>query len=91
MNEYLNGTIIESIAKIEVLKTNNMKETLEEREFYWDLVNKKAEQNNLINLDAYAKWMQGKMYNQIDLEVAFYEGMNGDSSFSEWFENFKNK
>jgi len=34
---------------------------------------------------------QEKMYNQIDLEVAFYEGVNGDLSFSEWFENFNKK
>jgi|688.fasta_scaffold171071_5 hypothetical protein len=33
-------------------------ETLEEREPYWDLVDKKAEQNNTIDLDAYAKGVQ---------------------------------
>ena len=38
-----------------------------------------------------AKYMQEQMYNEIDIEVAFYEGMNGDLSFSEWLEQFKKK
>jgi hypothetical protein len=49
-------------------------ETLEEREPYWDLVDKKAEENNSIDLDAYAKgvedgakWMQEQMYSEEDM------------------------
>jgi hypothetical protein len=44
---------------------------LKEREPYWDLVDKKAEQNNSIDLDAYAKgvldgvkWQQERMYSE---------------------------
>jgi hypothetical protein len=44
-------------------------ETIEEREPYWDIIDKKAEQNNRIDLDAYAngvqdgvKWQAEKMY-----------------------------
>ena len=36
-----------------------------------------------------AKWQQERMYNEIDIEIAFYEGVNGDLSFNEWFEQFK--
>jgi hypothetical protein len=56
-------------------------ETLEEREPYWDLVDKKAEQNNSIDLDAYAKgvqdgvkWQQERMYSEEDLRKAFNDG-----------------
>ena len=48
--------------------------TVEERELYWDLVDAKAEQNNTIDLDAYAKgvqdgvkWMQERMYSEEDM------------------------
>jgi hypothetical protein len=30
-------------------------------------------------------------YSEEDIEAAFYEGMLGDVSFSEWFEQFKKK
>jgi hypothetical protein len=55
-----------------------MKETLEEREPYWDLVDKKAEQNNTIDLDAYAKgvqdgvkWQAERLYSKEYLRQAF--------------------
>ena len=67
-----------------------MKETLEEfaertvRAF--DNDNYKALMDLIIEG---AKWQQERMYNEVDIEVAFYEGMNGDSSFNEWFEQYK--
>lgn len=53
-----------------------------------------AEEESLIRKLAFsngAKYMQEQMYNEIDIGVAFYQGMNGDLPFSEWFENFKKK
>ena len=51
-------------------------ETLEEREPYWDLVDAKAEQNNTIDLDAYAKgvkdgvkWQQEQMEKLKDFDT----------------------
>ena len=44
-------------------------ETLEEREPYWDLVDAKAEQNNTIDLDVYAKGVQdGAKWQQQQME-----------------------
>ena len=74
------------------------KETLEKREPYWDLVDAKAEQNNTIDLDAYAKgiqdgakWQKERMYSEVELEVAFFEGRENNLTFTEWLEQFKNK
>ena len=73
-------------------------ETLEKREPYWDLVDAKAEQNNTIDLDTYAKgiqdgakWQQERMYSEVELEVAFFEGRENNLPFTEWLEKFKNK
>lgn len=48
-----------------------LEETLEERKPYWNLVDIKAEQNNTIDLNAYAngvedgvKWQQERMYSE---------------------------
>lgn len=38
-----------------------------------------------------AKWMQERMYSEIELEVAFFEGRENNLSFTEWFEQFKKK
>jgi len=38
-----------------------------------------------------AKWQQERMYSEIDLEVAFFEGRENSLTFIEWFEQFKNK
>ena len=58
-------------------------ETLEEREPYWDLVDAKAEQNNTIDLDAYAKgvqdgakWQAERMYSEEDVREAFRQGQD---------------
>ena len=67
-------------------------ETLEEREPYWELVDKKAEENNTIDLDAYAngirdgvKWQAERMYSKEDLKEVYFsaikstgEGRNGE-------------
>jgi len=60
-------------------------ETLEEREPYWDLVDKKAEQNNTIDLDAYAKGVQDgakwQMDKQDSFTISFVEWLNEIQSF----------
>ena len=64
-----------------LVKKNKEQETLEEREPYWDLVDAKAEQNNTIDLDAYAKgvqdgakWQQEKMYSEEEVRLAYQKG-----------------
>ena len=37
------------------------------------------------------KLMQERMYSEIELEVAFFEGRENNLSFTEWFQQFKNK
>ena len=37
------------------------------------------------------KWQQERMYSEIDLEVAFFEGRENSLTFIEWFEQFKKK
>jgi hypothetical protein len=79
-----------------------MKETLDEAsekyangwdeihpELYWEDISPYAVSK--IDFIEGAKWQTERMYNEIEIEIAFYEGMNGDLSFSEWFENFKKK
>jgi hypothetical protein len=83
-----------------------MKETLEERKPYWDLVDAKAKQNNTIDLDAYAKgvqdgakWQQERSYSEEEVLKLLYElhlihNLDSDMTFmkvDEWFEQFKNK
>jgi len=60
-------------------KDNMKKETLEEREPYWELVDRKAEQNNTIDLNAYAngvmdgaKWQAEKMYSEEEVGEILY-------------------
>ena len=67
-------------------------ETLEERETYWDLTDAKAEQNNTIDLDAYAegvqdgvKWQQEK---QADFVIGFLEFIEGTYSYSNIFDHW---
>ena len=64
-----------------VISVVRNKETLEERGPYWELVDKKAEKNNTIDLDAYAngirdgaKWQAERMYSEEDLKRAFEAG-----------------
>jgi hypothetical protein len=83
-----------------------MKETLEERKPYWDLVDAKAEQNNTIDLDAYAKgvqdgakWQQERMYSEEDMKqfaewlikVNFNYTSNISDVFLIWNKQFKKK
>jgi len=83
-----------------------MKETLEERKPYWDLVDAKAEQNNTIDLDAYAKgvqdgakWQQERMYSEEDMKqfaewlikVNFNYTSNISDVFLIWEKQFKKK
>jgi hypothetical protein len=69
----------EIIDEMERLKVETKQEKLEEREPYWDLVDKKAEENNSIDLDVYAKgvqdgvkYMQKQMYRDEDLREALF-------------------
>jgi hypothetical protein len=74
-------------------------ETLEEAAEIGDL----AEKKYLKRLDNFqkvdfkdgvfegAKWMQERMYNEEELEVAFFEGRENNLPFTEWFEKFKKK
>jgi hypothetical protein len=77
-------------------------ETIEEREPYWDLVDKKAEQNNTIDLDAYAKgvqdgakWQAKRMYSEEEvielIKKAVYQKQNAwkVGELDKWFEQFK--
>lgn len=55
-------------------KNESKSQTLEKREPYWDLVDKKAQQNNTIDLDAYAKgvidgakWQAERMYSEEEI------------------------
>ena len=82
-------------------------ETLEERKPYWDLIDKKAEQNNRIDLDAYAngvqdgaKWQQQqeRMYSEEDMREAFFSGCHSERKikprikcWEEFIEQFKKK
>ena len=82
----------------------NKQETLEEREPYWDLVDAKAEQNNTIDLDVYAKgvqdgvkWMQERSYSEeevlklIDRAFHMYASSHRHDA-KEWLvEQFKKK
>lgn len=67
-------------------------ETLEEREPYWDLVDVKAEQNNTIDLDAYAKGVQEgvkwQMDKQSDFIIGFLEFIEGTYSYSNIFDHW---
>ena len=82
----------------------NIQETLEKREPYWELVDKKAEQNNRIDLDAYARgvidgveWQAKRMYSeeeaiQIVLDLRFKIELDSTrEEIKEWFEQFKKK
>jgi len=80
-----------------------MKETLEERKPYWDLVDAKAKQNNTIDLDAYAKgvqdgakWQQERMYSEEEVKQIIEATLIEHSDFvladiPDWFEQFKKK
>ena len=71
--------------KIIIPKEEPKQETLEEREPYWELVDKKAEENNTIDLDAYAngirdgaKWQAERMYSEEEvLNILFQWSMYG--------------
>ena len=67
-------------------------ETLEERETYWDLADAKAEQNNTIDLDAYAEGVQDgvkwQMDKQSDFIIEFLEFIEGTYSYSNIFDHW---
>jgi hypothetical protein len=84
------------------IKSSPKQETLEEREPYWDLVDKKAEQNNTIDLDAYAKgvqdgakWQQKqdkKLYNEVFEWLANKDYLSDKvEPIQKEFEQFKKK
>ena len=91
------------VYKIIIPKEELEQETVEEREPYWELVDKKAEKNNTIDLDAYAngirdgaKWQAERMYSEEDLKRAFEaghkKGFSGYPNTENWkelpFENW---
>ena len=47
--------------------------------------------NNLASSLFGGKPKQERMYSEIELEVAFFEGRENNLSFIEWFEQFKKK
>ena len=63
-------------------------ETLEEAaERLWlDSTSQLTSKNSFIQG---GNWMQERMYSQIELEVAFFEGRENNLPFTEWFEQFK--
>jgi len=70
LKEY-NKRLYRSTIKNVIPKDELKQQTLEEREPYWDLVDKKAQQNNTIDLDAYAKgvidgvkWQTDRMFSE---------------------------
>jgi hypothetical protein len=72
-----------------------MKETLEKRKPYWDLVDKKAEENNSIDLDVYAKgvqdgakYMQDKMFSEEDMQKQMYREEEVENIIYELFEDY---
>jgi len=81
------------------------KETLEEREPYWELVDRKAEQNNTIDLDAYANgvmdganWQAERMYTYDEMRTIAYNAYcfgqldsPTEGKFNEWIQKFKKK
>ena len=89
-------TYTESAKKEERISNCTMmkrkQETLEEREPYWDLVDVKAEQNNTIDLDAYAKGVQEgakwQMDKQSDFIIGFLEFIEGTYSYSNIFDHW---
>jgi len=87
------------------MKTEEKKqETLEERQPYWELVDKKAEENNTIDLDAYANgvrdgvnWQAERMYSEEEVfnlcrGFAIFVSQEGASYEKQlqWFEQKKN-
>jgi len=81
-------------------------ETLEEREPYWELVDRKAEQNNTIDLDAYAngimdgvEWQQEKSYSEEEVVYFIHKFLKEQQphlsyvtgGITKWFEQFKKK
>lgn len=82
---------------------SDKQETLEEREPYWDLVDKKAEENNSIDLDVYAKgvqdgakYMQKQMYSEEEVKHIIEKTLIEYSDYvladiPEWFEQFKKR
>lgn len=89
----------ERISNCTIMKRKQ--KTVEERELYWDLVDAKAEQNNTIDLDAYAKgvqdgvkWMQERMYSEEDMKDCWNASYVDAMSFDEitykplFFEDF---
>ena len=83
------------------------KETLEERKPYWNLVDIKAEQNNIIDLNAYAngvedgvKWQkeqdknlysEEEVHNIIESYQYNIENNPIHITYDKWFEQFKKK
>jgi len=60
-----------------------MNKEIEQRKPYWDLLDKKANENNRIDLDAYAegveagiKWQREKMYSEEEVELIAHEIVN---------------
>ena len=71
------------------------KETIEEvAERFWrndETMSDYVQEAYVTGFIAGSKWMQERMYSEIELEVAFFEGRENNLSFTEWFEQFKKK
>ena len=68
---------------------NNKQETLEEASWKYNPLKKfdgKFIRAAFING---AKWQAERMYSELELEVAFFEGRENNLTFIEWFEQFK--
>lgn len=96
--EYKQKTHICKYCKAETTQSDDQcyakpkQETLEEREPYWDLVDVETEQNNTIDLDAYAKGVQEgakwQMDKQSDFIIRFLEFIEGTYSYSNIFDHW---
>ena len=71
------------------------KETVEEvAERFWrndETMSDYVQQAYITGFIAGSKWQQERMYSEIELEVAFFEGRENNLSFTEWFEQYYNE
>jgi hypothetical protein len=63
------------------------KETLEEASERYE--NKDQHKRSKLDFIEGAKWQSKRMYSEIELEVAFFEGRENNLPFTEWFNQFK--
>jgi hypothetical protein len=69
-----------------------LQETLEEAaEKYSDEIDRSEDGLVQHSFIKGAKWQAERMYSELELEVAFFEGRENNLTFIEWFEQFKKK